>query len=110
MRFFAVSLAMLLALLVSTATQAQDSSVERGRTFAQGKCARCHATGPVGGSPLPKAPPFRTLHERYPVEDLVESLAEGIRTAHPAMPQFELDQDQIRDLIAYLKSLASNPG
>jgi cytochrome c len=80
--------------------------VERGRTFAQTNCASCHAIGPVGESPLPKAPPFRVLHHRYPVEDLVESLAEGIRTAHPAMPQFLLDVEQIADLISYLKSLA----
>jgi cytochrome c len=84
--------------------EAQDPAVQRGRAFAQANCSRCHAVGPSGESPLPKAPPFRTLHERYPVEDLVESLAEGIRTAHPAMPEFALDKNQIRDLIAYLKS------
>jgi hypothetical protein len=60
---------------------------------------------PVGESPLRIAPPFRTLHLRYPVEDLAESLAEGIMTAHRAMPQFQLDSGQIVDLIAYLKSL-----
>ena len=92
--------------LISTGTiEAQDSSSKRGRAFAQANCARCHAVGPSGESPLPKAPPFRTLHERYPVEDLAESLAEGIRTAHPAMPEFELDEQQILDLISYLKSL-----
>jgi mono/diheme cytochrome c family protein len=36
---------------------------------------------------------------------LEESLAEGIRTGHPAMPEFALDKDQIHDLISYLKSL-----
>jgi len=37
----------------------------------------------VEESPLQIAPPFRTLHLRYPVEDLAESLAERIMTAHP---------------------------
>ena len=100
--FPAVSAAFAAGLLTSTATQAQDSTVQRGRSFAQTNCARCHAIGLVGESSLPKAPPFRTLHQRYPVENLVEALAEGIRTAHPAMPAFELDQRQIDDLIAYL--------
>jgi cytochrome c len=40
------------------------------------------------------APPFRTLHERYPVEDLVEPLAEGIVTGHPTMPEFRFDPGQ----------------
>jgi cytochrome c len=68
-------------------------------------CAGCHATGRVGESPLPIAPPFRTLHERYPVESLAEALAEGITTGHPTMPEFRLDPAQINDVIAYLKSL-----
>ena len=101
----AVSAAFVAALLTSTAIQAQDAAVQRGYAFAQANCARCHAIGRAGDSPLPKAPPFRTLHQRYPVENLVEALAEGIKTAHRAMPEFELDQQQIADLIAYLKSL-----
>jgi mono/diheme cytochrome c family protein len=83
-----------------------DPGVARGRVFAEQNCGRCHAVGPSGESPNPKAPPFRTLHERYPIENLTESLAEGLRTGHPEMPQFEaLDPAQIDDLIAYLKSL-----
>jgi mono/diheme cytochrome c family protein len=93
------------AFLISSTIQAQESAIQRGQMFAQTNCSRCHAVGTVGESPLPKAPPFRTLHQRYPVEDLVEALAEGIRTAHPAMPEFELNDAQIHDLIAYLKSL-----
>jgi len=97
--------AIIAPLLVSSAIQAQETAVRRGRLFAESHCARCHEIGRGGESPLPKAPPFGTLHLRYPVEDLAEALAEGIRTAHPAMPQFELGEDQIRDLIAYLKTL-----
>jgi cytochrome c len=93
------------AFLITTTSQAQDPRVQRGRAFAQTHCASCHAIGHVGESPLRIAPPFRTLHLRYPVEDLAESLAEGIMTAHRAMPQFQLDSGQIADLIAYLKSL-----
>ena len=69
------------------------------------KCARCHAVGKTGLSPLQAAPPFRTLHTRYPVESLEESLGEGIVTGHPAMPEFRFDSEQVGDVIAYLKSL-----
>ena len=88
-----------------TAVHGEEPQVERGRALAQANCARCHAIGVTGESPLAKAPPFRTLHRRYSVETLAEALAEGIRTAHPKMPQFELEAGQINDLIAYLKSL-----
>ena len=40
-----------------------------------------------------------------PIESLSESLAEGIVTGHPTMPEFRLDPAQINDLIAYFKTL-----
>lgn len=94
-----------LGCLMTTMVAAQEPQVQRGRAYAQANCATCHAVNPAGASPLPTAPPFRTLHLRYPVEDLAESLAEGITTAHSGMPQFQLETGQIGDLIAYLKSL-----
>ena len=81
------------------------SSAEQGKRLALTYCARCHATDKVSPSPLKIAPPFRTLHERYPVGMLEESLAEGIVTGHPTMPQFRFDGDQIGDFIAFLKTL-----
>jgi mono/diheme cytochrome c family protein len=84
---------------------ALDPDAQRGQTFVRANCALCHAIGHVGDSPLPAAPPFRTLHTLYPVEDLAESLAEGIITGHPSMPQFTLDAGQVEDVIAYLKTL-----
>jgi hypothetical protein len=41
----------------------------------------------------------------HPVETLGEALAEGIVTGHPTMPEFQLDPDQIHDLLSYLKTL-----
>lgn len=81
------------------------SAAERGRVLAESRCASCHAVGRAGASPMAEAPPFRSLHERYPVETLQEALAEGLTTAHPAMPEVELEPEQIRGLIAYLESL-----
>jgi 3-polyprenyl-4-hydroxybenzoate decarboxylase len=46
------------------------------------------------------------LHRRYPIQNLAEAFAEGVRVAHP-MPEFRLEPNQIDDLIAYLKSLES---
>jgi cytochrome c len=91
--------------LGSSAVMAQSGRVQRGFTFAQTNCSQCHAIGRYGDSPLTEAPPFRTLHTLYPIEDLAEAFAEGITTGHPSMPQFELDPAQINDLLAYLQSI-----
>jgi cytochrome c len=87
------------------AEEALSPAAQRGLVFVRNTCAKCHSVDRVGRSPLPMAPPFRTLHERYPVESLQESLAEGIVTGHPSMPEFKLDPGQAGDVIAYLKSL-----
>ena len=92
-------------LLLSCAAQALEPNEQRGQTFVLTNCSQCHATDRVSPSPLNVAPPFRTLHNQYPVEDLAEALAEGIMTGHPTMPQFQLDPGQVSDVIAYLKTL-----
>jgi mono/diheme cytochrome c family protein len=87
------------------AAQGLSPAAQRGLTFVRTNCARCHSIDSVSASPLSVAPPFRTLHLKYPVETLQEALAEGIVTGHPSMPEFRLDPGQIRDVISYLKSL-----
>ena len=94
-----------LTLVMLTAAVAASPDQRRGQTFALNNCARCHAIDRVSQSPLKIAPPFRILHKRYPIESLAESLAEGIQTGHPTMPEFQLDPDQIHDLLSYLKTL-----
>ncbi|NNM73778.1 c-type cytochrome [Enterovirga aerilata] len=105
-RALAISAALGAAALAGAGPAAAlDARAQRGLTFARTHCAQCHAIGRAGPSPLAKAPAFRTLHTRYPVEDLAESFAEGIVTGHPTMPEWRLDPAQIGDLLAYLRSL-----
>ena len=94
-----------LTLLSLTPAAAASPDEQRGKTFALNNCARCHSVDKVTPSSLKIAPPFRTLHNRYPIETIAEALAEGIVTGHPSMPQFQLDPDQIHDLLSYLKTL-----
>ncbi|SFZ83472.1 Cytochrome C oxidase, cbb3-type, subunit III [Devosia enhydra] len=83
---------------------AQD--IDAGRQLVQTYCAECHDVGPEGGiSPLPGAPPFSTLHERYDVDLLEEALVEGLVTGHETMPEFEFDPSQARAIIDYLQGL-----
>ena len=92
-------------LLMSLDTEASAQSVQRGVIFARANCARCHSIDKYSESPLKIAPPFRTLHLKYPVSELQESLAEGIVTGHQNMPEFRLDGGQIADFLAFLKTL-----
>jgi cytochrome c len=95
------------ALLTSSAVSQPvvDPAVQRGLMIARVHCARCHSIDRVTASPLAIAPPFRTLHKKYPVENLEEALAEGISTGHPTMPEFRFDPGQISDFISFLKTL-----
>jgi cytochrome c len=105
---FIANVAAIFVALAPLQARSQDTlspAAQRGSVIVRTNCSRCHATGKIGDSPLPIAPPFRTLHERYPVEDLQEPLAEGIVTGHPTMPEFRFDPGQVGDIIAYLKSL-----
>jgi mono/diheme cytochrome c family protein len=85
--------------------EALSPAAQRGRVLVTNNCARCHAIDKYSTSPVALAPPFRKLHERYPVEDLEEPLAEGIVTGHPMMPEFSFDPGQVNDIISYLKTL-----
>jgi cytochrome c len=101
----ALALLALSVTLGAAAAQTQNPSAQRGLTFVRTNCARCHAIDKVSPSPLNAAPPFRTLHQRYPIDSLAEAFAEGIVTGHPSMPEFRLDPDQISDVLAFLRTL-----
>ena len=102
---YLVALAVCNLIFVASAYAQMDPREQRGLTLARANCASCHAIGKVGASPLSLAPPFRDLHNRYPVESLEEALGEGIVTGHPNMPEFRLDPGQVGDFISYLKWL-----
>ena len=103
-RFATSNILAVFSLLYGLAPAAAENP-QQGKRLALTYCARCHAIDKVSPSPLKIAPPFRTLHERYPVETLQEALGEGIVTGHPTMPQYSFDADQVGDFIAFLKTL-----
>ena len=94
-----------MAALPGSLTPLAAFDAEQGKRLAATYCARCHAIDKTGDSPLAIAPPFRTLHERYPVDQLEEALAEGIVTGHQDMPEFRFGAGQVGDIIAFLKTL-----
>ena len=90
----------------ATGVHAADKTlVNKGEVLVRDNCSRCHAIGKEGNSPHPEAPPFRTLSSRYPIEDLAESLAEGIVSGHPDMPIFVFSPHDVEAVIEYLQSI-----
>lgn len=77
--------------------------------MARRLCADCHAVGRFDHSAHTDAPPFRNLSDLYPVEDLAESMVEGLMTGHPDMPEYKFTPQGAADFIAYLESI-QEPG
>lgn len=99
----------MLCLTGADAGAAEYEYAKRGQAIAERLCAQCHAVGKTGKSPHKDAPPFRTFAAKWPLEDLEESLAEGIVTGHPDMPPFAFEPDDIAALIDHLHDVAEAP-
>jgi cytochrome c len=100
---------LLVGLGATVVAAAEKDLTAKGEVLVKENCARCHAIGKEGASPHPEAPPFRTLSSKYPVEDLAESLAEGIVSGHPDMPIFAFTAHDVAAIIDYLQSLQDAP-
>jgi mono/diheme cytochrome c family protein len=102
----AICFAIVLPALALLEARAADKGLEdKGEALVRENCSRCHAVGKEGESPHKDAPPFRTISRKYPVEDLAESLAEGIVSGHPDMPIFVFDAHDVEAIIQYLNSI-----
>lgn len=93
------------ALVLPCPAKANEGDINVGKQFAEANCAKCHAIGKTGESERPEAPKFRELSKFYPIAALEEAFAEGIVTGHPDMPEFEMDPEQINDLLEYIRSV-----
>jgi mono/diheme cytochrome c family protein len=105
-------LAPLLALLaLPTLWMTPSIAADRaaGRDIADEHCARCHAVGRRGASPIAKATPFRDVHRKYPVDHLEEAFGEGTTGNHLGMPDFAFSPREVTDLLAYIKGLSNKP-
>ncbi len=96
---------LLLTACAPAAPQAPPPDAAAGQRIAEAALRRLPRGGAHGCEPARRRTAFRDLHRRYPVDQLAESLAEGIVTGHPDMPVFTFDRAEIEDFLAYLRSL-----
>ena len=82
-----------------------NEMIGQGQAIAETLCAGCHAIGLTGESQHAQAMPFREISWHYPIEALAEPFAEGIMVAHPEMPQWQFEPQQIDALLAYQETV-----
>lgn len=98
-------LALLLVGIWSTAGYALDREQRHGKALLETMCARCHAVGETGKSPLAEAPPFRFFGDKLYDTDFVQRLQDGLITIHPGMPTFRFERDDAEAAVNYLKAI-----
>ena len=86
---------------------AQEGDVEAGAAYAGEVCAACHAVlanEPI--SPLPEAPSFQSAADTPGMTEL--ALTVWLQSSHPTMPNIILEPDDMRNVIAYIRSLKTD--
>lgn len=91
-------------LLAPAGAAAQDADVEAGAAYAEQVCAACHAVlANEQYSPLPEAPTFQSVADTPGMTEL--ALTVFLQSSHPTMPNIILTQDEMRNVVAYIRSL-----
>lgn len=103
MKLLILLFAAILSLPIATVT-AQEPS-QSGRALLDEFCARCHAVGKIGDSPLAGAPPFRGLSRSFDLDQFSRQLQRGLLSGHPDMPEFKFSEADARAVSAYLRSV-----
>lgn len=84
---------------------AAAETAEHGRQIVTRLCSACHAVGRSGASPLPNAPLFRKLADRFDIHELEERMREGLSSTHRGMPTFRFDEGDARAVRIYLNDI-----
>ncbi|MEX0853609.1 MAG: cytochrome c [Bauldia sp.] len=94
--------ALLAAAHVASAQEVGDP--QAGLAYALVNCTECHAVEPDDwDSPFVKAPPFEEVANTRGVSDV--ALLSFFQTSHETMPNFVIAEPDMRDLVAYIRSL-----
>jgi mono/diheme cytochrome c family protein len=91
-------------LALSSEALAQEADIEAGAAYAKTVCAACHAVLPNEQvSPLPQAPTFQSVADTPGMTEM--ALTVWLQSSHPTMPNIVLAPDDMRNVVAYIRSL-----
>jgi len=100
-----VTVLLLLVLAIAPSAWAQGGSVEKGKALVESKhCALCHKEGGNLGKPMDQI--VGTNNDAH----LKGAITDPKKTCGPQvkMPEFKLTDEQLQDVIAYLRSVAKH--
>jgi mono/diheme cytochrome c family protein len=99
-----LTLAAAVVLALTSQALAQDADIEAGAAYARKVCAGCHAVlANEQISPLPQAPTFQSVADTPGMTET--ALTVWLQSSHPTMPNIVLEQDDLRNVVAYIRSL-----
>lgn len=102
-----MALAAMLLLAGCQEARAQDADIAAGAAYAKQVCAACHAVlSNQEFSPLPEAPTFESVANTPGMTEL--ALTVWLQSSHPTMPNIILKQDDLRNVVAYIRSLETD--
>jgi mono/diheme cytochrome c family protein len=100
----AIALAALTLLVLAPEARAQQADVEAGRAYAVQVCAACHAVlANEQISPSAEAPTFQSVADTPGMTEM--ALTVWLQSSHPTMPNIVLGQDDLRNVVAYIRSM-----
>jgi mono/diheme cytochrome c family protein len=118
-RYVVAVLATSAAVLSGMVSPADSADVEAGKALYEQRCAPCHGPDGKANTPTAKAlqPPPRDHTDGAYMNKLSDShLFRVIKEGGPAVgkspimpPQFDLKEDQLNNIVAFLRTLAIPP-
>jgi cytochrome c len=95
-----------ITLMIGQPSLGREHEPIEGVALVRENCRPCHAVGRSDVSYMTAAPPFRTISERYSLDDLANTMESGrFFERHPQMPNFVMDRATARAIINYLRSI-----
>jgi mono/diheme cytochrome c family protein len=97
-------LATALMLGIASPASAQDPDIAAGKAYAEDVCAQCHAVlANDDASPHVAATSFQQIAETPGMTEM--ALSVWLQSSHPTMPNIILNQDEMRNVVGYIRSL-----
>jgi len=94
-----------LTVAVSAPAQIVNGDINMGQQLAQRWCSDCHAVGLENAEAHGSVPSFVSIAEMPSTTSI--SLHAFLQTSHERMPNLQLTQTEIDDVVAYILSLKS---